>query len=135
MSKHDHRPPLYLTELPDSFWFWETFGSNYCYFEPMWRKRAQLVRAGEQQNWRCCYCGNRCEIVATHGVNHGVKRVATREHVVPVSHGGGDEDDNIVMACARCNSDRGVSDPYNYIPSDQQNGWNVRIFAEVQSED
>lgn len=35
----------------------------------------------------------------------------TRDHLVPRCHGGGDEPDNIVLSCRRCNDVRGATPP------------------------
>jgi 5-methylcytosine-specific restriction endonuclease McrA len=58
-------------------------------------------RLSEAQNWRCCYCGDRMD---------GQKNdpnAPTFEHVVPKSQGGSNEEDNLVIACQRCNNRRG----------------------------
>ena len=60
---------------------------------PMLRERL----AG-QQNWRCCYCGVRMEDGASE---------PTFEHIVPRARGGTDDETNLVIACRRCNSNRG----------------------------
>ena len=33
---------------------------------------------------------------------------ATLEHIVPKNHGGGEELENLAIACARCNSEKGL---------------------------
>jgi hypothetical protein len=48
----------------------------------------------------CAYCG-------AHGKLHW-------EHIIPVSRGGPDSIDNMVRACARCNSSKGTRDPYQW---------------------
>lgn len=57
-------------------------------------------RLSEAQNHRCCYCGFRMN-ESTHW-----RRYPTFEHVIPVSTGGADLPDNIVIACFDCNSSR-----------------------------
>lgn len=60
-------------------------------------------RLGEAQNWRCCWCGERCRPESGH------KDSATIEHVTPRSLGGSDDWENLAMACASCNHRRGVA--------------------------
>lgn len=52
-------------------------------------KLTLLARFGR----RCFYCERKVNL-----------RTATRDHVVPRSKGGGDEDENIVLCCGRCNT-------------------------------
>lgn len=49
------------------------------------KKDKILVR----DNYTCAYCG---------------KRAATVDHVKPISLGGGNEPENLVAACSRCNA-------------------------------
>lgn len=73
--------------------------------------RAYLrTRAGESQNWKCCFCG-----VKADGAT--VKTVATLEHFVPKSEGGKDEYDNAVMSCLKCNNQRGILDAVAFVPN------------------
>jgi len=39
--------------------------------------------------------------------------VATRDHVLPRSKGGSNQDDNIVLSCKKCNSRKGAHHPYH----------------------
>ncbi len=72
------------------------------------------TKLSEAQNHKCCYCGFRFSN-QTH-----TKRSATIEHVVPRSQGGADHPDNYVVACAGCNSSRGVMPVENFIPKAQK---------------
>ena len=65
------------------------------------RARALRFCLAEQQNWRCCYCGIRMD-----GAD-GTPSAPTLEHVVPRVCGGPDTADNLVVACCKCNNDRG----------------------------
>lgn len=72
------------------------------------------TRVAEAQNWRCCWCGIKCD------ARRGRKDSATVEHVVPKSKGGADEWENMALACSECNGRRGVQDieefdPRNYV--------------------
>lgn len=56
-------------------------------------------RALEKTHSRCCYCGK---------VLKGERSDdATYEHVVSRKRGGGNEEENILLACATCNSSKG----------------------------
>lgn len=57
-----------------------------------WKRRRQIVLA--RDNFRCVYCG---EADAEMHI----------DHVVPISRGGSNEVDNLVAACAACNSSKG----------------------------
>lgn len=56
---------------------------------------ADIKRQGRYQKWLCAYCGEYCED------NY------TIDHVVPLSQGGTNFPENIVLACASCNSEKG----------------------------
>lgn len=51
--------------------------------------KADWIRAKEYFGYKCAYCGKQGAL--------------TKEHVVPVSKGGGFTVDNIIPACPRCN--------------------------------
>lgn len=59
-------------------------------------------RLAGNQNWRCCYCGKHMQFVRSQ--RHDF---ATLEHVVPITYGGTNGEDNLVVACAQCNTTRG----------------------------
>jgi len=59
-------------------------------------------RLAEAQNWRCCYCG--CEMVQDWRDPLG----ATFEHVIPLSKGGLDTEENLAIACWTCNNKLGI---------------------------
>jgi 5-methylcytosine-specific restriction endonuclease McrA len=65
--------------------------------------RQLFIRLSEAQNWRCCYCGVR--VVIGEPLD---PRLATLEHIVPKCFGGNDHPDNLAMACACCNNNRGT---------------------------
>jgi 5-methylcytosine-specific restriction endonuclease McrA len=52
---------------------------------------------------KCIHCNARL-VVSTKGETFG----ATIEHIVPRTHGGTDALENVALACARCNSQKGV---------------------------
>jgi 5-methylcytosine-specific restriction endonuclease McrA len=51
---------------------------------------------------KCIHCGSKI-VVSDDGAT-----LATIEHIVPRHHGGGDEPENLALACARCNAGKGV---------------------------
>lgn len=59
-------------------------------------------RICEEQNWRCCYCGCR-----TNENDHTGWRLPTMEHIIPKRDGGPCSYENTVLACQRCNNERG----------------------------
>lgn len=69
--------------------------------------RIKLNILGEAQNWRCAYCGIRCD------GEQNAHNSATREHIVPKAVLVGkmysaDIWENEIMACAMCNNHRGA---------------------------
>lgn len=67
-----------------------------------------LDRLSEAQNHRCAYCGSfMCEDPLS-------PHMATVDHVVPRSLGGGNEWENLVAACWACNMGRGNGDAIEY---------------------
>lgn len=54
-------------------------------------------RLSEAQNHRCCYCFCRMDGVGEED------NAPTIEHAVPRAHGGRNSQDNLVVACSRCN--------------------------------
>ena len=53
---------------------------------------------------KCLHC-NRHLLV--HATGEPIGR-ATIEHIIPRHHGGTDEVENLALACARCNSEKGI---------------------------
>lgn len=62
--------------------------------------------AGDREVWsgKCLHCNARL-MIDLHG--EPISR-ATIEHIVPKNHGGTDDLPNLGIACARCNSEKGV---------------------------
>lgn len=69
---------------------------------------ATFVRAayrdGEAWIGKCLHCGGHLVI----GLDGEPVSRATIEHILPRSHGGTDDLDNLGLACARCNSQKGI---------------------------
>lgn len=75
---------------------------GYERMDAMRKTRGLRNKLAERQNWRCCYCG--CSMQITQGRK---PNLATFEHVVPLSYGGPNVEDNMVIACYLCNTRRG----------------------------
>ena len=69
-------------------------------------KTFECVEYAGRPAWagKCIHC-NRQVLVSEQGVLLGT---ATIEHIVPRTHGGTDEVENLAVACARCNREKGV---------------------------
>lgn len=53
---------------------------------------------------KCIHCQRKLRL----GVDGRPLNGATLEHIVPRNHGGTDEVENLAVACARCNSEKGL---------------------------
>lgn len=104
------RPPVYLSVLPEPYWFFMEFGMRHDVVRETWERQFLKRKLCERQNWRCCYCGRHVimDVITSHPL------LATFEHVVRRTDGGGDEEENLVIACGECNFDRGAISAYEY---------------------
>jgi 5-methylcytosine-specific restriction endonuclease McrA len=66
----------------------------------------ERVEYGGHPAWagKCIHC-NRHLLVSDHGVLLGT---ASIEHIVPKTHGGTDDPENLALACRGCNGEKGV---------------------------
>ena len=62
-----------------------------------------VARAGDHWRGKCIHCRRWLAI----GVDGTPISRATIEHIVPRNHGGGDTLENLALACARCNHEKG----------------------------
>lgn len=69
----------------------------------------KLAILAEAQNWRCCYCGIRCD------GPRNAHNAPSRDHVIPIVAGGLHRWDNEVMACNLCNNGRGAMPARRYL--------------------
>lgn len=53
---------------------------------------------------KCIHCNRRLAV----DLDPSARQTATVEHIVPKTHGGTDDLDNVAVACARCNTGKGV---------------------------
>ena len=86
--------------------FYGLLGEVYAgWEEPRHRLRRYIKPEHTQEEWeekkhqynnRCFYCGRKC--------------LLTRDHITPIKTGGTDKIDNIIPACRKCNSKKGVKE-------------------------
>lgn len=62
------------------------------------------LREGRALCGKCIHCGSRHTLL----VDGTPVSDATIEHIVPRNHGGTDDLENLAIACARCNGEKGV---------------------------
>lgn len=86
--------PKYSSSYPAAYWGKDP------------KEWPRVVCLAEGQNWRCCYCGARCD-PAVGTEQHW--NTASIEHLTPRAQGGREHWYNEVMACAECNNARGGS--------------------------
>jgi 5-methylcytosine-specific restriction endonuclease McrA len=53
---------------------------------------------------KCLHCQRKLQLTVDGAPLNG----ATLEHIVPKNHGGTDDVENLAIACARCNSEKGL---------------------------
>ena len=80
-------------------------------------KPEDLSRQFHAQGGKCAYCMVDLNITGFHA-----------DHVIPLSKGGHNTKDNIVLACPTCNQKKG--DREDFIPDVQYGGclWQLRMF-------
>lgn len=86
--------------------YWDYEGRNklsYVYQNELIRQFRELKRLFQKN--KCFYCQREMVDASAKG-----RCRCTAEHLVPVSHGGKNEVDNIVAACWGCNSTRATGD-------------------------
>lgn len=71
---------------------------------------AERVQMWEDRLKICHYCDKK---VAKPGTYSGKK--TTFDHIVPQAKGGSDDVDNLVLCCARCNSEKGKKDYIHFL--------------------
>ena len=66
----------------------------------------ERATAGDREGWsgKCLHCNAKLLI----GLDGEPISRATIEHIEPKNHGGTDDLENLGIACARCNSEKGV---------------------------
>jgi 5-methylcytosine-specific restriction endonuclease McrA len=74
-----------------------------------WKRLRQQILARDL--WICAYCGADATEV---------------DHVLPVKHGGSDDESNLTASCVRCNRSKGIKSR----PGRAQHGPQVRFFVD-----
>jgi hypothetical protein len=88
------------------------------------KNSVKIALLAEAQNWRCAYCGCRCD------GEPNTRFAPSREHVIPVVAGGLHEWGNEVMACNLCNNGRGAMYARRYFEKVQKVGrWKAFKWA------
>jgi len=78
------------------------------------RYRKIREKLSERQNHRCCYCGVRMQEI----INHDT--APSLDHIQPRIYGGRFLQDNLVVACRRCNQTRGCENAIKFF---NRKGW------------
>ena len=78
---------------------------------------AQVI---ERDGWICAYCD--CDLENAPDIRHAI------DHVMPLSRGGTNDLDNLVMSCQPCNSSKGdkILDEEWTPPNDEFENWKAR---------
>jgi uncharacterized protein YfaT (DUF1175 family) len=82
-------------------------------------RRERLRVAVERDGPRCVWCRRECT---------GMVRVTT-DHLVPKVKGGPSWLENEVVACARCNHERGHASPTDWLAECTRRGWEPDVGA------
>ena len=95
---------------PDFLLYREDVGARHCRM-----KRRKVAQLSERQGHRCCYCAGETFMLQPgdplpKGMAWGQR--ASLEHLIPQCMPvQTNKDENLVMACANCNTIRGLGDP------------------------
>lgn len=103
--KYDFTTPFVVNDKPMRKQFKDLFPDCPMSVNIAYKRHIRVwlrTRAGESQNWRCCWCGKKTELGAENKGNS-----ATLEHIIPVSKGGTNDFENLALACFKCNHKRG----------------------------
>ena len=87
--------------------------------------------AGEREVWsgKCLHCNARLTVALD---GQPISR-ATIEHIVPQTHGGTDDLRNLGIACARCNSEKGVRHDHKHRSDARLNEVVAKLTAKRQA--
>jgi HNH endonuclease len=89
-------------------------------YKSRWRSNPKIRRKlSEEQNHRCCYCGQILQLDNPYASNY-----ASIEHIVPREYGGSNDWDNLAVSCMTCNNSRPnevlAEDYYEFIKTNGQ---------------
>ena len=82
-------------------------------------RRERLISAVERDGPRCVWCRHACT-----GAVRG-----TTDHLVPRIKGGPSWLENEVLACGRCNAERGHTSPVDWLGECERRGWRPDVAA------
>ena len=82
-------------------------------------RRERLITAARRDGSRCVWCRRECS---------GPVR-ATTDHLVPRVKGGPSWLENEVLACGRCNRERGHTSPTDWLAECERRGWAPDVHA------
>jgi 5-methylcytosine-specific restriction endonuclease McrA len=108
---------------------------RYVHVPRRFRRQVTNTFLFARDGYRCQYCGR-------HRTELGYRESLTRDHVVPVSRGGGNGWTNVVTACSRCNLHKGDALPEEAglhlltrprVPDQVQLIWAVRRVTPIQA--
>jgi 5-methylcytosine-specific restriction endonuclease McrA len=74
---------------------------------PSRRLRLHILTAAGRCR-KCSYCGRQTNVNIGPTSNHDWQ-LATFDHILPRAHGGGEEIENILLACKWCNAGRAIA--------------------------
>lgn len=77
-------------------------------------RRARMDVLIERHRRRCVYC-NRVVRRLRKRFGPWPRDMATEDHIIPKSAGGGDDMGNLVLACIECNNERGDMPAADYM--------------------
>jgi hypothetical protein len=83
---------------------------------------SKRYRVALKTNGRCGYCG----VYLDHEI--------CIDHVVPRSHGGTNSDNNLVAACRKCNSSKGIDTIEQFRMRIARKRYGIPVFTDAQSE-
>jgi HNH endonuclease len=84
-------------------------------------RRDRLLAAVERNGMRCVWCRRACACAVR----------PTTDHLVPKVKGGPSWSENEVVACGRCNRQRGHLSPVDWLEECERRGWEPDVDAVV----
>ena len=108
---------------------------RYVHVPRRFRRQVTNTFLFARDGYRCQYCGR-------HRNELGYRESLTRDHVVPISRGGGNGWKNVVTACSRCNLQKGNRLPEEAgfellsrpgVPNHVELVWAVRKVTPIQA--
>ena len=73
-------------------------------------KQNKLLRAFRKTNGKCFYCGKNGEVI-----DHFLPKKLWSDWELNACIGSVDQDENLILACRKCNGSKGSKHPYDFI--------------------